>query len=26
VLIDGQSLELRPLNQPVRQVHWLPAG
>jgi hypothetical protein len=26
VLIDGRSLELRPLNQPVRQVHWLPAG
>jgi hypothetical protein len=26
VLIDGQSLELRPLNRPVRQVHWLPAG
>jgi hypothetical protein len=26
VLIDGQTLELRPLSQPVRQVHWLPAG
>ncbi|QVL53811.1 MAG: hypothetical protein KFB97_05615 [Cyanobium sp. M30B3] len=26
VLIDGRSLELRPLNHPVRQVHWLPAG
>ena len=26
VLIDGQSLDLQPLNQPVRQVHWLPAG
>jgi hypothetical protein len=26
VLIDGGSLELRPLQRPVRQVHWLPAG
>jgi hypothetical protein len=26
VLIDAQTLELQPLSQPVRQVHWLPAG
>jgi hypothetical protein len=26
VLIDGQTLDLMPLNQSVRQVHWLPAG
>jgi hypothetical protein len=26
VLIDGGTLELRPLKRPVRQVHWLPAG
>jgi hypothetical protein len=26
VLIDGRTLELRPLQRAVRQVHWLPAG
>jgi hypothetical protein len=26
VLIDAASLELRPLQPPVRQVQWLPAG
>ena len=26
VLIDGTSLELRPLPPPVRQAVWLPAG
>jgi hypothetical protein len=26
VLIDSKTLDLRPLQRPVRQVHWLPAG
>jgi hypothetical protein len=26
VLIDGKTLDLHPLQRPVRQVHWLPAG